>query len=141
MSRLLLPATVILALALAASCGAEVRESGGGKEGGEGEDASVRLAVVPKAIGLRLLGAGPQPAPSARRDVRGGGSDSGDGVTAETDVTGQQTLLQNFITQGVEGLVYAAPPTPGCSPDVSQTGHRPGPDVVNIGLRHRTSAQ
>jgi ribose transport system substrate-binding protein len=31
-----------------------------------------------------------------------------DGVTAETDVTGQITLLQNFITQGVNGLVYAA---------------------------------
>src|SRR3712207_9296250 len=31
-----------------------------------------------------------------------------DGVTAETDVNGQVNLLQNFIQQGVNGLVYAA---------------------------------
>jgi ribose transport system substrate-binding protein len=31
-----------------------------------------------------------------------------DGVTAETDVTGQVNLLQNFLTRQVDGLVYAA---------------------------------
>jgi len=31
-----------------------------------------------------------------------------DGVTAETDVTGQVNLLQDFLTRQVDGLVYAA---------------------------------
>jgi ribose transport system substrate-binding protein len=31
-----------------------------------------------------------------------------DGVTTETDVTGQVNLLQNFLTRQVDGLVYAA---------------------------------
>src|SRR5258708_8346642 len=31
-----------------------------------------------------------------------------DGVTAETNVTGQINLLTNYITQGVNSLVYAA---------------------------------
>lgn len=31
-----------------------------------------------------------------------------DGVTAETDVTGQANMLTNSITQGVNGIVYAA---------------------------------
>ena len=108
MSRLLLPATVILVLALAASCGAEVRESGGGKEGGGGEDDTVRLAVVPKAIGFDFWEQVRIGAECAAETSEGEVQTQWDGVTAETDVNGQVNLLQNFIQQGVDGLVYAA---------------------------------
>ena len=34
------------------------------------------------------------------------------GVTDETDVVGQLNLLNNYIAQGVNGLVYAATDAP-----------------------------
>lgn len=131
MRRLVLSAALIVALALVAACGAEVRESGGGKEGGGDEDQQIRLAVVPKAIGFDFweqvrIGA-ECAAETAESDVQV----QWDGVTAETDVTGQQSLLQNFITQGVEGLVYAATDARVLA-DVSQQALDQGLTVVNI---------
>src|ERR671916_1162501 len=131
MSRLLLPAALILALALAASCGAEVRESGGGKEGGGGEDDTVRLAVVPKAIGFDFWEQVRIGAECAAETSEGEVEVQWDGVTAETDVTGQQDLLINFITQGVDGLVYAATDAQVLA-DVSQQAIDQGLTVVNI---------
>jgi len=131
MSRLLLTVALILALALAASCGAEVRESGGGKEGGGGEDGPVRLAVVPKAIGFDFWEQVRIGAECAAETSEGEVQIQWDGVTAETDVTGQQSLLQNFITQGVEGLVYAATDARVLA-DVSQEAINQGLTVVNI---------
>ncbi len=131
MSRLLLPVALILALALAASCGAEVRESGGGKEGGGGEDGPIRLAVVPKAIGFDFWEQVRIGAECAAETSEGEVQIQWDGVTAETDVTGQQSLLQNFITQGVEGLVYAATDARVLA-DVSQEAINQGLTVVNI---------
>src|SRR5688572_1889697 len=94
-----------LALALA-GCG-EIKESGGGGGAAEKESGPIRLAVVPKAIGFdfwNTVKAGAECAASKHKDVRV----QWDGVTAETDVTGQVNVLQNFITQGVDGIVYAA---------------------------------
>jgi hypothetical protein len=54
-----------------------------------------------------------------------------EGVTAETDVTGQQSLLQNYITQGVNGLVYAATDAKVLA-DVSKQALDQGLAVVNI---------
>jgi len=117
-------------MALVAACGgAEVRESGGGDEGGE-QQGPIELAVVPKAIGFDFweqVRLGAQCAADEQDNV----SMQWDGVTAETDVTGQQNLLQNFITQGVDGIVYAATDAQVLA-DVSQSALDQGIDVVNI---------
>ncbi len=101
-----------LALIAAVACGAQVRESGGGggQGGGEGKGANapVRLAVVPKAIGFDFWEQVRVGAQCAAKKASGDVSVQWDGVTAETDVNGQVNLLQNFIQQGVDGLVYAA---------------------------------
>src|SRR5215212_11654639 len=107
---------VLLAASLAvllAACGAQVRESGGGGEsqgggGGQGENAPVQLAVVPKAIGFDFWEQVRLGAECAAQKASGDVKVQWDGVTTETDVNGQVNLLQNFITQGVDGLVYAA---------------------------------
>jgi ribose transport system substrate-binding protein len=101
----------VLALVVAAAC-AQVRESGGGggQGGGEGkgENAPVQLAVVPKAIGFDFWEQVRIGAQCAAQEAEGQVDVQWDGVTAETDVNGQVNLLQNFIEQGVDGLVYAA---------------------------------
>jgi ribose transport system substrate-binding protein len=67
----------------------------------------ITIAVVPKAVGFDFwdtVRKGAQCAASKLTDVKV----QWDGVTAETDVTGQVNLLQNFLTRQVDGLVYAA---------------------------------
>lgn len=67
----------------------------------------ITLAVVPKAVGFDFWNSvrkGAQCAASKMTDVKV----QWDGVTTETDVTGQVNLLQNFLTRQVDGLVYAA---------------------------------
>ena len=67
----------------------------------------ITLAVVPKAVGLDFWDSvrkGAECAASRMTDV----TVQWDGVTAETDVTGQVNLLQNFVTRQVDGLIYAA---------------------------------
>jgi ribose transport system substrate-binding protein len=132
----------ILAVLLAASvavvtaCGAQVRESGGGGGsqgggGGEGENAPVQLAVVPKAIGFDFWEQVRIGAECAAKKASGQVDVQWDGVTAETDVNGQVNLLQNFITQGVDGLVYAATDAKVLS-KVTQSAKQQGVTVVNI---------
>jgi ribose transport system substrate-binding protein len=67
----------------------------------------ITLAVVPKAVGFHFWDSvrkGAECAASKMTDVKV----QWDGVTAESDVTGQVNLLQNFLTRQVDGLVYAA---------------------------------
>jgi ribose transport system substrate-binding protein len=67
----------------------------------------LKIVVVPKAVGAnywQTVDDGAKCAVSKLKNV----SMQWDGVTAETDVTGQINLLQNYITQGVNGIVYAA---------------------------------
>jgi ribose transport system substrate-binding protein len=81
--------------------------SGGGSSNGGGNNRALKIAVVPKAIGFNFweqVQAGAKCAVSKQQGV----TMQWDGVTAETDVTGQINLIQNFITQGVDGLVYSA---------------------------------
>jgi ribose transport system substrate-binding protein len=116
-----------VAMTLAGCGAAEVRDSssGGGQEGGP-----IELAVVPKAIGFDFwesVRLGAQCAVSQQRGVEM----QWDGVTQETDVSGQQNLLQNLITQGVDGLVYAATDARALS-DVSRSALDSGTTVVNI---------
>ena len=123
----------ILAVVLAA-CGAEVRESGGDGGGGEGEgqEGPIRLAVVPKAVGFDFWEQVRIGAQCAASEAEGGEVEiQWDGVTAETNVSGQVDLLTNFTTQGVEGLVYAATDAKVLA-DVSQNALDQGLTVVNI---------
>ncbi len=125
--------TVLLAGALAltlAACGAQVRESGGGG-GAQQESGPIRLAVVPKAVGFDFWEQVRIGAECAAKKSGEQVEVQWDGVTAETDVNGQVNLLQNFITQGVDGLVYAATDAKVLA-DVSQSALDQGLTVVNI---------
>ena len=116
------------ALLGAAGCQAKVRESGGG--GAVKKEGPIRLAVVPKAVGFAFweqVRIGAQCAASKHKDVEV----QWDGVTSETDVNGQVNLLQNFITQGVDGLVYAATDSKVLD-QVSNQALEQGVVVVNI---------
>lgn len=127
----MIAAGAALALTLAA-CGAEVRESGGGGEGnGGGQDGPIQLAVVPKAVGFDFWATVRSGAECAAEEAEGEVEVQWDGVTQETDVTGQVNLLQNFVSQGVDGLVYAATDAQVLA-DVSRNALDQGLTVVNI---------
>jgi ribose transport system substrate-binding protein len=134
--RHVLAVLLAASVALTAACGAQVRDSGGGGEsqgggGGEGENAPVQLAVVPKAVGFDFWEQVRLGAECAAQKASGQVDVQWDGVTAETDVNGQVNLLQNFITQGVDGLVYAATDAKVLS-KVTQSAKQQGVTVVNI---------
>lgn len=74
---------------------------------GGGSNGPLRIAVIPKAIGFAFWESVHQGALCAASKLQNVHV-QWDGVTAETDVTGQINLLTNYITQGVNGLVYAA---------------------------------
>ncbi|MGH3089812.1 MAG: ABC transporter substrate-binding protein [Rubrobacteraceae bacterium] len=116
------------------ACQAEVREAGGGDQGdGGGQNGPIRLAVVPQAVGFEywtFLREGAECAVSEHEEV----SMQWDGVTQQTDVNGQVNLLQNFITQGVDGLVYS-PSDARVLADVSQQALDQGLTVVNVDTR------
>lgn len=99
-------AGVLAAALLVAGCGGVKKHeaSGGATKKATGQ---IRLAVVPKAVGFSFwedAHKGAVCAASKQKDVKV----TWDGVTAETNVSGQVDLLQNFLTSGVDGLVYAA---------------------------------
>ena len=126
------PLAVGAALALAvAGCGSVKEPSGGGGgDTAQKKTGALRLAVVPKAVGFDFwnqVKTGAQCAASKSKDVQV----QWDGVTAETEVTGQVTLLQNFITQGVDGLVYAATDAKVLA-DVTKQAQQQRIPVVNI---------
>jgi ribose transport system substrate-binding protein len=123
-----------LAVALSLTACAEVRESnsgGGGGGGGGGQDGPLRIAVVPKAVGFDFWEQVRIGAECAAQEAEGEVEIQWDGVTAETNVSGQVDLLSNFITQGVDGMVYAATDAKVLA-DVSQNALDQGTTVVNI---------
>src|SRR5690606_201220 len=90
----------------------------------------IKLAVVPKAVGFDFweqVRIGAECAAARHEDV----TVQWDGVAAETNVSGQVDLLSNFITQGVDGLVYAATDAKVLA-DVTEEARRQGIVVVNI---------
>jgi ribose transport system substrate-binding protein len=136
MRRQIVAVLLAASLALVAAACAQVRESGGGGEaqgggGGKGANAPVELAVVPKAIGFDFWEQVRIGAQCAAKKAEGNVSVQWDGVTAETDVNGQLNLLQNFITQGVDGLVYAATDAKVLY-QVTKSAKDQGVTVVNI---------
>lgn len=90
----------------------------------------VRLAVIPKSVGLdywEKVHKGAECAASQERDV----SVTWNGVSDETDVSGQIDLLDNYIARGVNGLVYAATDSTALL-DVTHAAKRTGIHVINI---------
>ncbi len=72
-----------------------------------GGSSNLKIIVVPKTLGSSywdVVQQGAQCAASKMQNV----SIVWDGTTAETDVSGQITLLQNYITQKPNGIIYAA---------------------------------
>jgi ribose transport system substrate-binding protein len=91
---------------------------------------TVRLAVIPKSVGLdywEKVHKGAQCAASQLKGV----DVVWNGVSDETDVAGQIDLLDNYIGQGVNGLVYAATDSTALT-EVSQTASGAGIKVLNI---------
>jgi ribose transport system substrate-binding protein len=90
----------------------------------------IRILVDPKAIGFsywETVHQGALCATSKLKNVKM----QWDGVTAETDVTGQINLLTNYITQGVNGIVYAATDAKALS-QVTERALKNNIRVVNI---------
>lgn len=122
---------VVAAVVLTTACGQlvevrqpEVQGSGAEKTG------SIELAVVPKAVGFDFweqVRRGAECAASKHENV----AVRWDGTRAETDITGQVDLLTNFVTQGVDGIVYAATDAAVLS-QVTQLALDQGTVVVNM---------
>ena len=108
MSRLLSRVrSVILVIVLAsviAGCASNSTSTGSGTPT---SNSNLKIIVVPKTLGSSywdVVQQGAQCAASKLPNV----SIVWDGTTAETDVSGQITLLQNYITQKPNGIIYAA---------------------------------
>jgi ribose transport system substrate-binding protein len=119
-------ALLLVAGALVSGCVKTRHQHGGATK----KTGYIRLAVVPKAVGLdywEQVRIGADCAQSRLKDVKV----QWDGVTQATDVNGQIDLLQNFITQGVDGLVYAAADAKALK-QVTDQALGQGTKVVNI---------
>ncbi len=124
-------AVMAAALVLITACGQI--EVSGGLQGGDPQKSDggpIELAVIPKSVGLNFweqVRIGAECAVSKQENV----TMQWDGVTTEVDVTGQFNLLQNVITQGVDGLVYAALDA-AVMTQISQLALEQGIEVTNI---------
>jgi ribose transport system substrate-binding protein len=100
---------IVLALFVAA-CGQGSSSTGSGSSSGgssSSNSSALKIVVIPKTIGNNYwdtVQAGAQCAASKQTNVK----IVWDGTTTETDVTGQITMLQNYITQKPSGIIYAA---------------------------------
>jgi ribose transport system substrate-binding protein len=90
----------------------------------------IHLAVIPKSVGLDYWSKVHAGATCAASQMRGVDV-TWNGVTDETDVVGQLNLLNNYIAQGVNGLVYAATDATAMS-EVSTGAAKAGIKVVSI---------
>lgn len=90
----------------------------------------VHIAVVPKSVGLDYWSKVHLGAECAASQMRGV-SITWNGVTDETDVVGQLNLLNNYIAQGVNGLVYAATDATAMN-EVSNNATKAGIKTVSI---------
>ncbi len=127
MNRLAIALCGLLTMVLVAGCGAQVYQPNGGDSGDGGK---LRIAVVPKAIGFSFweqVRLGAECAASRHENV----DLQWDGVTSESDVSGQQSLLQNLLAQSPDGLVYAATDAKALA-NVTRTALRNGTTVANI---------
>src|SRR3954452_12547248 len=122
--------TVAMVAIAVAACGGVKKHDSGGGGGTATKSGPIRVAVVPKAVGFSFwedAHKGAQCAASRLKDVKV----SWDGVSAETDVSGQVDLLQNFLSSGVNGLVYAATDAKTLA-NVTDQALQKGTPVMNI---------
>jgi ribose transport system substrate-binding protein len=106
-----LGAMAAVAILVVAACGGGGSGSGGGSGGGGGSSSSaskpLTIGVIPKAVGFDYwthVKAGAECAAQKLGNVK----IDWNGVSAETDITGQINLLNGYIDRGVDSLVYAA---------------------------------
>ncbi|MEO8973781.1 MAG: substrate-binding domain-containing protein [Ktedonobacteraceae bacterium] len=102
-SRVFSTTVVVVLTLLVVACGQSTTTTGSTGN----SNAELKIIVVPKTIGNNYwdtVQAGAQCAANKQPNV----SIVWDGTTTETDVTGQITLLQNYITQKPNGIIYAA---------------------------------
>ncbi len=119
----------MLALQIA-GCGQVTVQSSSSSAGGGKASGPIKIVVVPKAIGANYwtqVQKGAECAASKVQNVKM----QWDGVTAETDVTGQINLLTNYVSQGINGLVYAATDAKALT-QVTNQALKAGVSVVNI---------
>lgn len=90
----------------------------------------IHLAVIPKSVGLDYWTKVHEGAECAARQLPGV-QITWNGVTDETDVVGQLELLNNYIAEGVNGLVYAATDATAMT-EVSSDATKAGIKVVSI---------
>jgi ribose transport system substrate-binding protein len=90
----------------------------------------IHLAVIPKSVGLDYWSKVHSGAVCAASQMPGV-KVTWNGVTDETDVVGQLNLLNNYIAQGVNGLVYAATDSKAMS-EISTNALKAGIKVVGI---------
>ncbi|MEU6127986.1 substrate-binding domain-containing protein [Saccharopolyspora sp. NPDC047091] len=122
-----LPLVCLAVLLLSSACGLEIRKPTGtsAQQGG-----AIRLAVIPKAIGFDFweqVRVGAECAATKHPNV----NVHWDGVTSEDDVSGQQSLLQDSLAQGVQGLVFAATDAKALA-EVTKSAREQGTMVVNM---------
>lgn len=121
-------ACAVLSVVLVAGCQVQVRQPTGNahEDGGP-----IRLAVVPKAIGFDFwenVRVGAECAADDEEDV----DIHWDGVSEESDVSGQQSLLQDLLAQGnLDGMVYAATDARALA-DITRTAQQQATEVVNM---------
>ncbi len=130
--RLRRAAVLILVSALAAAgCGGPTDKTSPQRPGvAQKKSGPITLAVVPKAVGFdfwKQVRLGAECAAAGHQDV----TLQWDGVTDETDVIGQINLLQRFVGQNVDGIVYAATDATALVPVTYQAIER-RKAVVNI---------
>ncbi len=98
---------IFLAIVITGCSGSGSTSTGtGGTSTGSG-NSNLKIIVVPKTLGSSywdVVQQGAQCAASKLQNV----NIVWDGTTAETDVSGQISLLQNYITQKPNGIIYAA---------------------------------
>ena len=102
-----------------------------------GGSKTLQIAVVPKAIGFDYwthVKAGAECAASKLNNVK----IEWNGVSAETDITGQVDMLNGYINRGVDGLVYAATDAKAL---VSVTGHAQSAKIPVFNIDSGTTPQ
>lgn len=91
----------------------------------------IHLAVIPKSVGLDYWEKVHKGAECAASQIGKSVSITWNGVTDETDVVGQLNLLNNYISRGINGLVYAATDATAMV-GVTNSATSAGVKVINI---------
>lgn len=120
---------VIGAVTACGSSGSGSASPGGGSSKSTVKGAKYTIAVVPKSVGLFYWGTVHAGAEAAAQKYHV--NIVWKGTQAETDVSGQVNLLQDFITSHINGIAFAATDAHGLV-TTAQAATKAGIPVVNI---------